>query len=379
MTRIYDKIGSIKNVRVILEREKPSSVLLVRGNDSYESCGAKNALKFQLKGYNVTHLYGFKKSLHIEDIKHTIDIILKKNIDFIIGIGGGTVMDIAKAASVLYKENGLLEDYIKGKLKPIGNNIRRLLIPTTAGTGAEITPFSVVYIDKTKYSLAHSSMSPEYIILAPELTLMLSKEMTASTGCDALAQAIEAFWSVNATEESKKYSEEAIHLVLNNLSGAVNNPSLENRAAMLRASHFAGKAISIAKTTAAHSLSYPFTSYYNIPHGHAAMLTLPYFFEINMNPNQKNIQEKEGFTVDYARKTFSDLLKILGVENGVGAKVKLLNLMEEVGLERSLRKLGVNEEDFQNIVNNGFNYQRVVNNPVKITEETVWKILWKIL
>ena len=340
---------------------------------------AKNALKFQLKGYNVTHLYGFKKSLHIEDIKHTIDIILKKNIDFIIGIGGGTVMDIAKAASVLHKENGLLEDYIKGKLKPIGNNIRRLLIPTTAGTGAEITPFSVVYIDKTKYSLAHSSMSPEYVILAPELTLTLSKEVIASTGCDALAQAIESFWSVNATEESKKYSEEAIHLALNNLSGAVNNPSLENRAAMLRASHFAGKAISIAKTTAAHSLSYPFTSYYNIPHGHAAMLTLPYFFEINMNPNQKNIQEKEGFTVDYARKTFSDLLKILGVENGVGAKVKLLNLMEEVGLERSLRKLGVNEEDFQNIVNNGFNYQRVVNNPVKITEETVWKILWKIL
>ena len=273
----------------------------------------------------------------------------------------------------------MLEGYIKGELKPVGNNIRRLLIPTTAGTGAEITPFSVVYIDKTKYSLAHPSMSPEYVILAPELTLTLSKEVTASTGCDALAQAIEAFWSVNATEESKKYSEEAIHLALNNLSGAVNNPSLENRAAMLRASHFAGKAISIAKTTAAHSLSYPFTSYYNIPHGHAAMLTLPYFFEINMNPNQKNIQEKEGFTVDYARKTFSDLLKILGVENGVGAKVKLLNLMEEVGLERSLRKLGVNEEDFQNIVNNGFNYQRVVNNPVKITEETVWKILWKIL
>src|SRR3989344_5446479 len=379
MTRIYDKIGSIKNVRVILEREKPSSVLLVRGNDSYESCGAKNALKFQLKGYNVTHLYGFKKSLHIEDIKHTIDIILKKNIDFIIGIGGGTVMDIAKAASVLYKENGLLEDYIKGKLKPIGNNIRRLLIPTTAGTGAEITPFSVVYIDKTKYSLAHSSMSPEYVILAPELTLTLSKEVIASTGCDALAQAIESFWSVNATEESKKYSEEAIHLALNNLSGAVNNPSLENRAAMLRASHFAGKAISIAKTTAAHSLSYPFTSYYNIPHGHAAMLTLPYFFEINMNPNQKNIQEKEGFTVDYARKTFNDLLKILGVKNGTDAKARLLTLMDDISLERSLRNLGIGQDDFQIIVDNGFNSHRVINNPVKVTEGIVRKILGDIL
>ena len=222
-------------------------------------------------------------------------------------------------------------------------------------------------------------MSPEYVILAPELTLTLGKYETASTGCDALSQAIESFWSVNATEESKKYSEEAIHLVLNNLSGAVNNPSLENRAAMLRASYLAGKAISIAKTTAAHSLSYPFTSYHDIPHGHAVMLTLPYFFEVNEYVNEGNIQDKKDFTVEYARKTFDDLLKVLGVKDGTEAKVKLLNLMGEVGLERSLRKLSVNKEDFQNIVNNGFNPQRVVNNPVKITEKTVWEILEKIL
>src|SRR3989344_7236040 len=379
MTEVYDKIDAIMMVKSILEREKPSSILLVRGNDSYEECGARGFIEPQLKGYKVTSLSGFKKSPYIGDIKNTIDVILGKNIDFIIGVGGGTVMDISKAASVLHKEEGLLEGYIKGELKPVGNNIRRLLIPTTAGTGAEITPFSVVYIDKTKYSLAHPSMSPEYVILAPELTLTLSKEVTASTGCDALAQAIEAFWSVNATEESKKYSEEAIHLALNNLSKAVNNPNLEDRTAMLMASHLAGKAISIAKTTAAHSLSYPFTSYHDIPHGHAVMLTLPYFFEINMNPNQKNIQEKEGFTVDYARKTFSDLLKILGVENGTDAKARLLTLMDDISLERSLRNLGIGQDDFQIIVDNGFNSHRVINNPVKVTEGIVRKILGDIL
>ena len=379
MTEVYDKIDAIMMVKSILEREKPSSILLVRGNDSYEECGARGFIEPQLNGYKVTSLSGFKKSPYIGDIKNTIDVILGKNIDFIIGVGGGTVMDISKAASVLYKEEGLLEGYIKGELKPIGNNIRRLLIPTTAGTGAEITPFSVVYIDKTKYSLAHPSMSPEYVILAPELTLTLSKKVTASTGCDALAQAIEAFWSVNATEESKRYSKEAIYLALNNLSNAVNNPNLEDRTAMLRASHLAGKAISIAKTTAAHSLSYPFTSYHDIPHGHAVMLTLPYFFEVNEYVNEENIQDKKGFTVEYARRTFDDLLKVLGVKGGAEAKVKLLDLMDDVGLERSLGKLGVNKNDFQNIVNNGFNPQRVVNNPVKITEGTVWEILEKIL
>src|SRR3989344_5173089 len=355
MTEVYDKIDAIMMVKSILEREKPSSILLVRGNDSYEECGARGFIEPQLNGYKVTSLSGFKKSPYIGDIKNTIDVILGKNIDFIIGVGGGTVMDISKAASVLHEERGSLEGYIKSELKLIGNNIRRLLIPTTAGTGAEITPFSAVYIDKTKYSLAYPSMSPEYVILAPELTLTLSKEVTASTGCDALAQAIEAFWSVNATEESKKYSEEAIRLALNNLSKAVNNPNLEERTAMLMASHLAGKAISIAKTTAAHSLSYPFTFYHDISHGHAVMLTLPYFFEINQYVDEQNVQKKEGFTVKYAKKTFDDLLKILDVKNAMDAKNKLISLMDEIGLERSLRKLGISEDGLQVIVNNGFN------------------------
>jgi len=109
------------------------------------------------------------------------------------------------------------------------------------------------------------------------------------------------------------------------------------------------------------------------------MLTLPYFFEINMNPNQKNIQEKEGFTVDYARKTFNDLLKILGVKNGTDAKARLLTLMDDISLERSLRNLGIGQDDFQIIVDNGFNSHRVINNPVKVTEGIVRKILGDIL
>lgn len=379
MTKVYSENNTIYKIREILNREKPNSILLIRGNDSYENSGAKKVIEHQLVGYNVTHLYGFRKSPYVDDIRRTIDVILREDIDFIIGVGGGTVMDIAKAASVLHKEERDPEEFITGKQKPKGNNIKRILIPTTAGTGAEITPFSVIYINKIKYSLTHPSMSPEYVILAPELTLSLGRYETASTGCDALAQAIESFWSVNATEESKGYSKEAINLALNNLSEAVNTPNLENRTAMLMASHLAGKAISIAKTTAAHSLSYPFTSYHDIHHGHAVMLTLPYFFEINEMIGKKNIQIKEGFTVEYARKTFDELLTILDVNSGTEAKNVLIDLMDKIGLERSLRNLGINKEDFQNIVNNGFNPQRVINNPVKITEKIVWNILRTVL
>ena len=379
MTKVYSEKNSLYEIRNILSQERPNSILLIRGNDSYENSGAKSFIELQLDGYNFVNLSGFKKNSFSQDIERTIDVIKQENVDFIIGVGGGVVMDIAKASSLLHNEKENIEDFVNGKIKPKGNNIKRLLIPTTAGTGAEITPFSVIYIDKTKYSLAHPTMSPEYVILAPELTLTLGKYETASTGCDALSQAIESFWSVNATEESKEYSREAIHLALDNLSGAVNNPNLENRTAMLKSSHLAGKAISIAKTTAAHSLSYPFTFYHDISHGHAVMLTLPYFFEINQYIDEQNIQKKEGFTVEYAKKTFDDLLKILDVKNAMDAKNKLISLMDEIGLERSLRKLGISEDGLQVIVNNGFNPQRVVNNPAVITQETVWKILKKIL
>src|SRR3989344_4541676 len=151
MTKVYDKKDSLREMSGILNQARPSSILLIRGNDSYETSGAEGYIKPQLNGYNVTHLSGFRKSPFSQDVEKAVGIIKQENVDFIIGIGGGTVMDIAKAASLLHNEQGNLEDFITGKIKPRGDNIRRLLIPTTSGTGAEITPFSVVYVNKKKY------------------------------------------------------------------------------------------------------------------------------------------------------------------------------------------------------------------------------------
>jgi len=373
MTITYREQGSINKISEILEKEKPSSILLVRGNQSYEASGAKKAIEPQLNGFKVTHLSGFHKSPSIEDVKKAIDVIKENKIDFIIAVGGGTVMDVAKAASVLHKEEGPIDDYVTKKLKVKGENIQRVLIPTTAGTGAEITPFSVVYIGKTKYSLGHASMSPDYVILAPELTYNLNPRITAQTGCDALAQAIEGFWSAKATEESKQFSREAIPLIMQNLAKAVNNPSPESRKAMLLGAHLAGKSIGIAKTTAAHALSYPITAYHNVPHGHAVMLSLPYFFPINEGATEENIQD--GLTLGYVKNTFAELLSLLEVKSGEEAKDRLVALMEKIHLETKLGELGIKEKDLQNVIDNGFNPQRVVNNPVKVTEEMEWEIL----
>lgn len=360
--KILQGSESISQIKQILKGEEASSsILLITGNKSYEGSGAKKWLEPLLENKDILHLSGFKNMAMLKDIEEIVARIKKRKIDFIIAVGGGTVLDTAKAVSCLCNEEGNLADFVKGGRKIQGNPLRKLLIPTTAGTGSEITPFAVIYIEKTKYSLEHPFVMPDYVVLAPELTYSLDAKTTAETGCDALAQAIEGFWSLRATEESKKYSRKAIPLILANLQQAVNDPNPKNREAMLWGAHLAGKSIAIAKTTAAHALSYPFTSYYHVPHGHAVMLTLPYFFEINENTNDQS--------------DFSELLLLLHVKNGKEAKGKLLALMEEVHLERKLSNLGLKEKDLQIILDNGFNPDRINNNPVKVNKEMVWQIV----
>ena len=293
-----------------------------------------------------------------------------------IAVGGGRVLDVAKAASLLHQENEPLDAYVKGLKTARGKNIFRILIPTTAGSGAEITPFSVIYIDKIKYSLAHPSMLPEHIILAPELTESLGPKTTAETGCDALAQAIEGFWSVRATPESMNYSREAIPLILNSLLKAVHSPTPVARERMLLGAHLAGRSIALAKTTAAHALSYPLTAHYGIPHGHAVILSLPYFFPVNEEVNDDNAQE--GAETNSILSRMEQVFEMLGVQSGIEAQNKLINMVNELGLENQVRQFGIKESDLTILLVKECNQARLANNPVRISETLLREIIHSI-
>ncbi len=373
---VYNKEKAIDRISEILNSEKPSRILVIRGNRSYEESGSKTLIEQQLLNFNYQTISGFKKYSTITDVRKTINFINKHKIDFIIGVGGGTIMDIAKTASLI-KDEYNIEKYVKGEISTNGKKINSLLIPTTAGTGAEITPFSVVYINKIKNSFEHHLMMPDYVILAPELTFKLNKRVTAQTGCDALAQAIEGFWSIKATEESKQYSREAIKLILSNLYKAVNDPDPMSRKAMLMGAHLAGKSIAIAKTTAAHALSYPLTGHYNIPHGHAVMLSLPYLFLINGKANKNNIQN--GATLNNVQETFQELLCLLNVKNAGEAREMLIALMKEIHLEVYLNQMDFPDININYLINNEINYQRLNNNPVKITKDIIHDVFNQII
>ncbi len=370
-------IGTINKLKEIIEEHSPSNIFLVTGKYSFEKCGAKAIIGDFLRSYNVIHFFDFEANPKLKDIEKGIEIFKRNYCDFVIAVGGGSVMDIAKSVNILSFNQGSPVGYVKGEKKIQSKGTTLVAIPTTAGSGSEATRFAVVYIDKTKYSLENDFMLPDYAIIDPQFTMTLPKSITASTGMDALCQAIESYWCINSTDESKAYAKEATKLVMKNLPNAVNNPSKESREAMAKAAHLAGKAINISKTTAPHAISYPITSYFNVPHGHAVALTLHSILVYNSHVTEEDFLDKRG--VNYVKKIISEIIKLLDAENVEDANNKIKNLMEEIGLSIRLSDLGINTDDkIEIIIKNGFNPGRVANNPRKLTEEALRRILNEI-
>ncbi len=352
----------------------PKKILLVTGNNSYQTSGAKEAIEPILSNIPYERFHDFEINPKVEDIKRGMDIYNSNQCDLTIAIGGGSCIDMAKAINALARQEGNPEEYITGK-RILEIPLRQLIaIPTTAGTGSEATHFAVVYIGKTKYSLAHQEMLPTIAILDPGLTTKLPSNITAATGMDALGQAIEAHWSTNSTEESRRYSLESIKLGIQSLEQCVNNPTGQLRENMLKASNLAGKAINLAKTTAAHAVSYPITSHFGVPHGHAVGLTLPSFILYNSQiGDQTELNETREDAPVFVKERVQEIVQALGCETPEQAKEHLTNLMGKIGLETRLSKLGINEEQIQLIIDNGFNPQRVKNNPRSLSEEELRK------
>ncbi|HZX49811.1 MAG TPA: iron-containing alcohol dehydrogenase, partial [Candidatus Paceibacterota bacterium] len=181
-------------LKEILEKEKPRKVLLF-ADSAYEKSGAKEKLSPVLKSFEVEVFSDIAPNPTLEQIEKGIGACKSFGPDLVVAVGGGSVLDTAKAANLLAAQEGTPVSYIK-KEKEIAKQGKPLVaIPTTAGTGAEATRFAVVYIDNIKYSFSHEFLLPRYAVIDAELTYSLPPNVTADSGMDALAQAIEAFWS----------------------------------------------------------------------------------------------------------------------------------------------------------------------------------------
>jgi len=370
----YIGSGSADNLKKILRKHKPKSIFLVTGNKSYAACGAKSLLNGFLKSYQVTTFHDFQVNPKLSDIEKGINIFKKNNCDFVIAIGGGSVIDMAKSINIFAANPVKPIDYfnLKKSLKLKGKTL--VAIPTTSGTGSEATSFSVAYIEKKKHSVESYNLLPDYAIVDTKFTDKIPKNIAASTSMDAFCQAIESYWSNNSTDESKIYSKEAIKLIMQNLRNFVNKPSEKSRLEMAKAAHLAGKAINISKTTACHAISYPITSYFNVPHGHAVALTLAQILVYNSQVTEKDILDGRG--VDYVKSIIREIVALLESKDTVEAGKKITSFMKDIGLATRLGELGIKKDtDIEIIIKNGFNPYRVKNNPRELTESALRKIL----
>jgi len=205
----------------------------------------------------------------------------KKNyFDYIVAIGGGSVIDSAKILFLLFsfKKKRTIKTIIDNidNLK-INNYCKLIALPTTSGTGSEVTPYATVWDkkEKKKLSINHKSLLPTLAIVDPTLTFDLPKEVTINTSLDALNQAFESIWNKNANNDTLPYAFKSIKLSLSALEKINNNINdKKSRSELARASLYAGICISQTKTSICHSISYPLTAHLNIPHGLACAFTM---------------------------------------------------------------------------------------------------------
>ena len=289
----------------------------------------------------------------------------KGKCDIVIGIGGGSAMDVAKAISVVAAHGAEAKDFL-GLNKVPGSGLPTIMVPTTAGTGSEVT-FTAVFVRhdlKKKEGMNSVYMYPDLALLDPELTLSLPPQPTAASGMDALCHAIESYTSVIASPLSEMYSLEAIRLIAENLRTCVHNgKDLEAREAQMLGSLYAGIGLANAGVGAAHSLSYPLGGKYGISHGVANTLMLPRIMEFNL-PG--------------ALEKFADVAEMMG-ENTEGLSVRdaamlaveaVDVLIEDCDIATGLEELGIPEEDFPEMARVAMTVARPLeNNPRKVTLE----------
>ena len=344
-------------------------IFIICGENSFKNSGAEKLLKEQLINKKI-HFY-FKKHPYpeFEELSKIISEVKEFSPELIIAIGGGSVLDYAKIANALIKSENLREEIINSSYKLENNFTKLVAIPTTAGSGAEVTSNAVIYVDKKKYSIEGSSIRPDFFFLIPELVISASNKIKSSAGFDAIAQAIESLISKKSNEKSISFAEKSLNTSLKNFINYLEKPNLDNTFAMCLAANLAGEAINISKTTAPHAVSYPFTSIYNISHGHAVSLTLNKFLKYNYN-NLSSANCKFDL-----KQRFQTLFRLTNTEDISSLDKYLQTLKQKANLEDDFIKLGIDiKNDYDKIIS-GVNLMRLSNNPIDLDQDALRNII----
>ena len=322
--------------------------LVVCGKRSFSQLGVSAFLEQAFPGY--LRFQDFSSNPDINDAHAAKKLFLRERADSLVAIGGGSAIDVAKAVK-----------YHLEQAVPL------VAMPTTAGTGSESTQFAVVYENHVKQSLDEPALLPDAVILDPVVLVHLPAYQRASTVFDAMCQAIESWWSVHATNESRAYAKEAIALMMPVLDAYLEGER-DTFSGVLKAANLAGRAINITRTTAPHAMSYALTTTYGIAHGHAVTLLLPHVW--SYMAERTKAEGMAGLNDTFAG--IANALFSCGVAEAI-ERLNGLNFRYGMTAPENARK-----EDLEKLCAS-VNEARLKNNPVLLSGETIANIYKKAL
>lgn len=355
----YAGPGSIEKISEIIEKEGISSVLLFT-DKGIRSTGLTVPIEALCADVALTVIDDLATEPSYQDVERVIAEVEDSRIDLIIGVGGGSVMDAAKLASIVigadYGVRDLLKDPTIAK-----KYIKSLMIPTTCGTGSEATCNSIVAVpeQQSKQGIVNTCMIPDYVILDAAMIHGLPPKIVASTGVDALAHVVECFTSKKATILSDTYAKEGARKIFRNIREAyADADNMKAKTELLIGAYYGGIAITGSGTTAVHALSYPLGGKYHIPHGVSNAILFAHVMEFNKDAcaDRLALLCDAVYPEKYAETVEAKADYIISEIKDIVAKVQIPTNLEE---------LGVKKEDIDFLVEAGSQQQRLLVNNCK--------------
>ena len=286
-------------------------------------------------------------------------LIREREADGVIGIGGGSTLDTAKFAAAIAYDGGEALDYFRGNRVFPTDHVPVITVPTTAGTGSEVTQVSVMSHGTEKKTINHPAFMPKAALVDPLLTRSVPPRTTMNTGLDALAHALEGYWSRNHQPISDLMAVQAVRLVMENLEAAWRDGSdLEARTNMSLAALLGGLAFALPKTAGSHACSYPLSEDYGLPHGEACAFTLDSFVRLNADERLETLCRRAGLSGTEELVERIAALKALG------------------GLRTRLSELGA--VDLDKLAHDSAVHPLMKNNPVPMDEAALRRMFEKL-
>jgi alcohol dehydrogenase len=368
--------GALANLVPELNNFGAKKVFLVSDN-GVASAGLIDLVVDQMKaaGIDLVTYLDVEREPDIDNLEKCLARFKEQTCDLIVGLGGGSPLDVAKGVSILATNDGSILDYVGLNMIP-KKGVPKFLIPTTAGTGAEVTK-NAIFTDKKaqlKKGVVSRHLLPEVAIVDSDLTLSLPPDVTAATGMDALTHAIESYTSPKADLQTAMYALKAIELIGASLRRAVSFATdAKAREDMALGSVFAGISLANAGVGAVHACAYPLGGRFGMGHGVTNALLLPYIMEYNL------IGDLQKFAnIARALGEVTDMLSLR--EQAELSRKAVFELSRDIGIPQKLSAFGVHKEDIPGLAEAAMQVTRLMdNNPKKLTLDEVKACLFNAL